>query len=76
MRYKKPSVSCPKTNGDGLKKNSVNKFNGGVKTRIDVFGLVGADFLLLLEITVMIKVSFARLALTFVGVIIEIFDVE
>jgi hypothetical protein len=44
-------------------------------TRIDVFGLVGADFLLLLEITVMIKVSFARLALTFVGVIIEIFDV-
>ena len=37
MRYKKPSVSCPKTNEDGLKKNSLNKFNGGVNLNDDEF---------------------------------------
>lgn len=31
------SVSCPKTNEDGLKKNSLNKFNGGVNLNDDEF---------------------------------------
>ena len=30
-------MSCPKTNEDGLKKNSLNKFNGGVNLNDDEF---------------------------------------